>query len=117
MSEENWPTIEASLSSMNTTNKIREIVDKLDLKNTNQEKPLISLSIGDPAVYENFQAHKFVTDAVAKSITEGKSNGYGNSAGLLSARMAVAKKYSTKLYQITADVRKFFINFEFFQRM
>eukprot|EP01080_Neovahlkampfia_damariscottae_P000708 gene708-8960_t len=103
MSQGNWEIIEASVSSMNTTNKIREIVDKLDLKNTNKDKPLIALSIGDPAVYENFQVHKFVTDALQKSISEGKSNGYGNSAGLIPARNAIAKRYSTKYFDLTSD--------------
>jgi hypothetical protein len=43
---EEWDILPVSTSSMNTVNKIRNIVDKLDMKNTNPNKSLISLSIG-----------------------------------------------------------------------
>jgi aspartate/methionine/tyrosine aminotransferase len=111
---EEWDILPVSTSSMNTVNKIRNIVDKLDLKNTNPNKSLISLSIGkkneilnfkgDPAIYENFQVPKFVVEAVQKSLTEGKYNGYGNSCGISPARNAIAKKFSTKLFMLTTEV-------------
>lgn len=91
-----WKTISSSKESKRTLNKIREIVDQLDLKTINQEKSLINLSLGDPSHYGNLDPHEFVTNSVKEALEKGKFNGYGHSCGLMSARNAVAKKYSTK---------------------
>lgn len=95
MSERKW-NIKASKESKRTKNKIREIVDQLDMKSINPDKPLINLSIGDPSVYGNLDPHDFVTESVKEALEKGKFNGYGHSCGLISARNAIAKKYSTK---------------------
>lgn len=104
----------------NTFNPIRNIVDTMTLI-ANKEKDMISLSIGDPTLFGNLGPPKNAVDATAKSLCSGTTlswllspellaplfhlfpssvlplgqmNGYGPSAGLASARAAVAEHVS-----------------------
>ena len=55
--EQNWIELEQSICASNTINPIRNIVDKLVKP---KDKQLISLAIGDPTVFGNFQPPKQV---------------------------------------------------------
>lgn len=78
----------------NTVNPIRSIVDNLHI-NPNPEKPVISLSIGDPTLFGNLQPCKEVTSAVIESVLTMQYNGYAPSTGYREAREAVAR-YTTR---------------------
>lgn len=99
----NWKAIAPSKESQRTLNKIRVIVDQLDLKNINDKKPIINLSLGDPACYGNMDPAKHVVDAMTKVVLKNKSNGYAHSWGVPSARKAVAGKYSVENAQLTEN--------------
>jgi tyrosine aminotransferase len=98
-----WKTITPSIESQRTINKIRLVVDQLDLKNINHDKPLINLSLGDPACYGNLDPGKFVTDSVIKVIESNKWNGYTHSWGIPTARKAIAAKYSVPNCKLTEN--------------
>ena len=82
--------VEASVMAKTTFNPIRNILETMDLK-PNPEKPMISLSIGDPTVFGNLEPPKVVLDALAESVLSGKRNGYAPSTGYVESRQAVAK--------------------------
>ncbi|KAI3387583.1 hypothetical protein SNEBB_001034 [Seison nebaliae] len=88
--ENTWSTVEATSYAKLTINPIRKIVEEMK-KERNPEKKMISLSIGDPTVYGNFDPPKEAINAVQKALLEKKGNGYLPSNGLLKARQAVAK--------------------------
>eukprot|EP00128_Syssomonas_multiformis_P010920 Colp12_sorted_trinity150504_noHs@9751 len=83
-----------SRCAQRTVNPIRQIVDQMKLT-PNPEKPMISLSIGDPTIFGNLATSDVVTNAVADAVASLKFNGYPNSTGYESARDAIAKTYST----------------------
>ncbi|KAI8637391.1 tyrosine aminotransferase [Parasitella parasitica] len=95
-------SIKASKTANQASNPIRAIVDKLKL-NPNATKPLISLSIGDPTIFGNFNVDPSINDAVAKQLNSFKSNGYPPADGTLAARTAVAQVNNDPTAPLTAD--------------
>ncbi|XP_068459740.1 tyrosine aminotransferase [Clinocottus analis] len=77
----------------NTLNPIRAIVDGMQLT-PNPEKPMISLSIGDPTLFGNLPTDNAVLQAMKDAIDSQKYNGYAPSVGYLKSRQAVANFYS-----------------------
>lgn len=82
--------IKGSKLSLNTHNRIRNIVESLKIK-PNPEKPMIPLSIGDPTTFGNLKAADETMKAVLHSLESGKYNGYASTQGHEIARKAVAK--------------------------
>lgn len=99
-----WPKIHASKASMRTSNPIRQIVDQIDPSQSNKEKSLILLSIGDPTVFGNLVTHENVTQAIVKSVQSGYYNGYAHASGYKAAREVVAKKCSLSNHLLTDEV-------------
>lgn len=89
-----WNNIRASTVSMRTSNPIRRIVDQLDMKNINADKPLISLSIGDPTVFGNLHPDANIIDSVSEALRSGANNGYPHSCGYSKTRSALAEYYT-----------------------
>jgi len=101
-SEKIWE-IQPALASMRLTNPIRDIVDLMKKPNI-PDKPLISLSIGDPTVFGNFQNPDNINEALIKNVQTRKYNGYAHSAGYVESRSALAKYFSIPgEYELTAD--------------
>jgi tyrosine aminotransferase len=96
--------LKASDSSMRTTNKIRQITDKIDLNECNKEKEVITLSIGDPTVFGNLNLNEKVKESIIKSLNEGYNNGYTHSTGSPKSRKALAKYYSYENHKLTEKV-------------
>lgn len=93
-SHEGW-RVECSKGALGTVNPIRDIVDKLDFKSLPKDKKLIQLSIGDPSKYGNLPIPPTAQKAIIEVVQNGDSNGYQPSFGMLSAREAIAERYST----------------------
>ncbi|XP_060643973.2 tyrosine aminotransferase [Anolis sagrei] len=85
--------VRASEMSKRTFNPIRAIVDSMKVE-PHPQKPLISLSIGDPTVFGNLPTDEQVTQAMKAALDSGKYNGYAPSTGYLSSREVVARYYS-----------------------
>uniref|UniRef100_A0AAY4DJ67 Tyrosine aminotransferase n=1 Tax=Denticeps clupeoides TaxID=299321 RepID=A0AAY4DJ67_9TELE len=85
--------VRASEMSKNTLNPIRAIVDGMKLT-PNPDKPMISLSIGDPTVFGNMPTDDKVLQAMKEAIDSQKYNGYAPSVGYQKSREAVANFYS-----------------------
>merc|ERR1719336_89510 len=78
-----------------TVNPIRKIVDSLDLgKLAPSSKKLIALSIGDPTKYPCLPICQNAIDSIIDIIKQHQHNGYPPSSGLVSAREAIAEKYT-----------------------
>ncbi|XP_054712111.1 tyrosine aminotransferase-like [Uloborus diversus] len=82
--------VRASKIAANTVNPIRSIVENLHVT-PNPDKPVISLSIGDPTVFGNLNASDETTSAVVESVLSLQHNGYAPSTGYREARQAVAE--------------------------
>ncbi|KAI9263492.1 tyrosine aminotransferase [Helicostylum pulchrum] len=89
----NW-NIKSSRTAKQAHNPIRAIVDQLKL-DPNATKPLISLSIGDPTIFGNFNVDPSINEAVTKQLNSYRSNGYPPADGTLQARTAIANEYNT----------------------
>jgi len=98
-----WKEIEPSIRSVGTINKIRDIVDRLDMNRINKTKSFITVSIGDPSRYPNLKPAPNVVEAVKKALTDGKWNGYAPSFGHDEPRKALAKKYSYSNNHLTSE--------------
>ncbi|XP_003227448.2 tyrosine aminotransferase [Anolis carolinensis] len=85
--------VRASEMSKRTFNPIRAIVDSMKVE-PHPQKPLISLSIGDPTVFGNLPTDEQVTQAMKTALDSRKYDGYAPSTGYLSSRDVVAKYYS-----------------------
>ncbi|CDH59843.1 tyrosine aminotransferase [Lichtheimia corymbifera JMRC:FSU:9682] len=85
--------IKASNISKRAHNPIRQIVDKLKV-DPNAQKSFISLSVGDPTVFGNFNVHESANEAIKRQLDTFKHNGYPPAHGTLDARDAIARKYS-----------------------
>uniref|UniRef100_A0A8D0BKE6 Tyrosine aminotransferase n=1 Tax=Salvator merianae TaxID=96440 RepID=A0A8D0BKE6_SALMN len=85
--------VRASEMSKRTFNPIRTIVDSMKVE-PNPQKPLISLSLGDPTVFGNLPTDSEVTAAMKEALDSGKYNGYAPSVGYLSCREVVANYYN-----------------------
>ncbi|TDG40983.1 hypothetical protein AWZ03_012594 [Drosophila navojoa] len=82
--------IKGSSLSLNTHNRIRNIVEALQIK-PNPQKPMIPLSIGDPTTFGNLKAADETMKAVLRSLESGKFNGYAHTQGHEASRQAVAQ--------------------------
>ncbi|ORZ34401.1 tyrosine aminotransferase [Catenaria anguillulae PL171] len=91
-----------TITSERTSNPIRAIVDNMKIA-PNPAKPVISLALGDPTVFGNFNVHKSVTDTLTKHLISGKANGYPPAHGMEAARAAIAKKYTVEAAPLTAN--------------
>ena len=91
------------MASMSTKNKIREIVDQIDMTAVPKDKEFISIAIGDPTKFPNLLPSSTVTKAVQTQLLSQQSNGYMISYGAQQARSAIAKKYSLPHIQCTED--------------
>ncbi|CAO3667082.1 unnamed protein product [Umbelopsis vinacea] len=85
--------VPASKVAKNAHNPIRQIVDKLKI-NPNAQKDLISLALGDPTVFGNFNVDDSCNEAVMKHLHSFKANGYPPAHGTEQARHAVAEKFN-----------------------
>ncbi|KAI8089041.1 tyrosine aminotransferase [Halteromyces radiatus] len=83
-------------------NPIRQIVDKLKL-DPQATKSFISLSVGDPTVFGNFNIDPSANEAVIRQLHTYKANGYGPAHGTVEAREAVAKMVNTPEAPVTAN--------------
>lgn len=88
----NW-IVPVSRKAIRCSNPIRKFIEGYEAPRCGKE--VISLSIGDPTKYENIRTPELLTQAVAQACLKGNSNGYQLSSGSLSAREAIANKYST----------------------
>ena len=59
---------------------------------------------GDPTRFGTLPPHPIVRESVRRALDSGKYEGYGNSAGLLEARAAVAEAFTCQEAPLTADV-------------
>lgn len=97
-----WTKVpKTSIVSKRTLNPIRAIVDNLKVK-PNPDKEFISLALGDPTTFGNFNIDKSCVDAVQSQLLSYKANGYPPSIGTESARKAVAAKYTNAAAPLTA---------------
>ncbi|CAO3627945.1 unnamed protein product [Cunninghamella blakesleeana] len=94
--------IQSSKVSQCAHNPIRQIVDKLKI-DPQATKPFISLSVGDPTVFGNFNIDDSANEAVIRHLKSFKYNGYPPAHGTLDARKAVAEFVNTKEAPVTAD--------------
>ncbi|KAJ7311807.1 hypothetical protein JRQ81_006116 [Phrynocephalus forsythii] len=85
--------VRASDMSKRTFNPIRSIVDSMKVE-PHPEKPLISLSLGDPTVFGNLPTDDEVIQAMKEALDSRRFNGYAPSVGYLSGREVVANYYS-----------------------
>lgn len=93
-SPRSW-SLSSSLKAQRTSNPIRNITDCLrPASHHGPDKPLLSLSLGDPTIYGNLPAPDVLINTIQNNLKEGKKNGYDNSAGSLEARKALASAYS-----------------------
>eukprot|EP01084_Bolivina_argentea_P022270 41390_1 len=84
--------IEPAAPAMNTLNKIRAVVDQIDMSSIPEDKEFISIAIGDPTKFPNLLPSKTVTTAVQSKLLSQQCNGYPMSYGLQEARVAISKK-------------------------
>ncbi|KAJ3021762.1 hypothetical protein HKX48_007837 [Thoreauomyces humboldtii] len=104
MVEQTTFNIKPSVVSMRTRNPIRAIVDNMKVK-PNPEKDFISLALGDPTTFGNFNLHPTCVQAVKDQLDTFKANGYPNSVGTEAARAAIAKSHTRPDAPLTsADV-------------
>lgn len=94
--------IQSSRTAKQAHNPIRAIVDKLKL-NPSLTKPLISLSIGDPTIFGNFNVDASINEAVIKQVNSFRHNGYPPADGTLQARTAIAESHSEPTAPLTAN--------------
>ncbi|ORY97486.1 putative tyrosine aminotransferase [Syncephalastrum racemosum] len=85
--------VKPSKASQRAHNAIRAIVDTLKV-DPSAQKSFISLSIGDPTIFGNFNVDPSINDAVIKQLQSFKHNGYPPAHGTAAARDAVARKFS-----------------------
>ncbi|ORX56272.1 tyrosine aminotransferase [Hesseltinella vesiculosa] len=83
-------------------NPIRQIVDKLKL-DPQATKTFISLSVGDPTVFGNFNIDSSANDAIIRQLHSFKHNGYGPAHGTADARQAVADMVTLPEAPVTAN--------------
>ncbi|XP_065913496.1 tyrosine aminotransferase-like isoform X3 [Dysidea avara] len=95
-------TIPASDESNGLVNKLRQIVDEKEMT-TNSDKDLFNISVGDPTFFGNLPIHQVMKKAVKEVVDSDNFNGYGPAHGLLCARQAVAKHYTTPEAPLTED--------------
>ena len=90
--DEEWD-VHASSLAQNTFNPIRNILETMNIQ-PHPDKPMISLSIGDPTTFGNLNPSSNAITAITEALQSGKYNGYAPSAGYKEAREAVATHVS-----------------------
>eukprot|EP00484_Ammonia_sp_Unknown_P022630 CAMPEP_0197024358 /NCGR_PEP_ID=MMETSP1384-20130603/4909_1 /TAXON_ID=29189 /ORGANISM="Ammonia sp." /LENGTH=547 /DNA_ID=CAMNT_0042452727 /DNA_START=28 /DNA_END=1671 /DNA_ORIENTATION=+ len=90
---EQW-VVEPSQPSMSTVNKIRQVVDQIDMTAIPRDKEFISIAIGDPTKYPNLLPSSNMIKEVQNELISQHANGYSVSYGVRNARIAISKKYS-----------------------
>ncbi|PON74832.1 Tyrosine/nicotianamine aminotransferase [Trema orientale] len=88
-----------------TSVSIRSVLTKLvDNINKDDQRPLITLARTDPSVFPCFRTSSFAADSIADAVKSFQFNGYAPSAGVPSAKRAIAEHLSRDLsYQLSAD--------------
>jgi tyrosine aminotransferase len=94
--------IKASKVAIRTRNPIRQIVDNLKIV-PNKEKEFISLALGDPTLFGNLKINEPAVENVIHHLRSYKSNGYGPSIGIESARESIAQKYCLSNHTLTSS--------------
>ena len=84
----------SSLAAFSTLNPIRAIVDRIVLPTDLPHKPLIPLSIGDPTTFGNLEIPENAITSLIANLKSKRYNGYAPSSGALTARQAIAQRYS-----------------------
>ncbi|KAJ9106160.1 hypothetical protein QFC21_001303 [Naganishia friedmannii] len=87
--QKEW-AIKASPAVGRSKNKIRSVVAGLDLSNTQTDKALINLGLGDPTVFGLHDPPKVALEAMQDALMSGSANGYVPGTGLREACQAVA---------------------------
>ena len=90
--EEEW-SVNASNLAKNTFNPIRNILETMNIQ-PHPDKPMNSLSIGDPTTFGNLNPASNAITAITDALQSGKYNGYAPSSGYLEARQAIADHIS-----------------------
>ena len=90
--DEEWD-IHASSLARNTFNPIRNILETMNIQ-PHPDKPMISLSIGDPTTFGNLNPSSNSIMAITEALQSGKYNGYAPSSGYKEAREAIAEHIS-----------------------
>lgn len=103
MSEEKQWNLSETKRATKTINVIRDIVDKLDIPKAPKDKHMIPLSLGDPSFFGNLNPHASVIEAICASARSGKFNGYAPAHGHVSARTAIAQKYSREDHKLDCN--------------
>jgi len=99
--EKKW-NVKSSKTATNTVNPIRRLVDSITAK-PNPDKKVITLSLGDPTVFGNFEPPEEAIVAIENAVRSGKYNGYGPSFGFKEAREAVAEFVSAQNSPVTSN--------------
>ncbi|KAG0171781.1 hypothetical protein DFQ28_006377 [Apophysomyces sp. BC1034] len=94
--------IKSSSVAKRAHNPIRAIVDKLKI-DPNATKSFISLSVGDPTIFGNFDTDPTITESVVNQVKSYKANGYPPAHGTLQAREAVAEAHAHPDAPLTAN--------------
>ena len=102
LSNGSW-IVQPSLGSMQTRNKIFEVIDQMDMTILPSNKDFIQCAIGDPTKYPNLKPSQTVIKAVQSKLLSQQSNGYSISFGLQEARVAISKKYSLPHIKCSED--------------
>lgn len=97
-----WNVVPSEFSQL-CSNPIRKIVDNIR-KPTDLDKELIPLSLGDPTVFGNLKCPDVMVEAIVRNVRSFKNNGYVHSAGMETAREAIADKFSTVDAALTKEV-------------
>ncbi|CAG5133418.1 unnamed protein product, partial [Candidula unifasciata] len=93
--------VPVSKMAQNTFNPIRSIVESMKIT-PHPDKPMISLSIGDPTTFGNLPISEICEKAVIESVKKRTFNGYAPSVGYEFARQAVAEYVSTPTSRVEA---------------
>ncbi|CAO3593482.1 unnamed protein product [Absidia cylindrospora] len=94
--------VQSSTMAQSAHNPICQIVDKLKL-DPQATKSFISLSVGDPTIFGNFNIDSSANDAVIRQLQTFKHNGYPPAHGTVDARNAVATMVTCPEAPVTAD--------------
>eukprot|EP01012_Entosiphon_sulcatum_P027473 TRINITY_DN3311_c0_g1_i1.p1 TRINITY_DN3311_c0_g1~~TRINITY_DN3311_c0_g1_i1.p1 ORF type:complete len:448 (-),score=92.61 TRINITY_DN3311_c0_g1_i1:15-1358(-) len=102
-----WREIPSSVISQRTSNPIRKIVDQMALPPKDPNKPLLSLSVGDPtiggALNPPAELYTALDEAIANHSHAHETHGRQHAIGAREAREAVANFFSTPEGPLTAD--------------
>jgi len=99
--EEEW-NVSASNLAKNTFNPIRNILETMNIQ-PHPDRPMISLSIGDPTIFGNLNPSSNAITAITEALQSGKYNGYAPSSGYVESRQAIAEHVSCGGNDIKAE--------------